>query len=277
MTPSAVELAGVHKRYPGATALDGVSLCHDAVVAGRMDVYVEYTGTTARRPRWPAASSMTAAPDLRSNIPRLMTSLPAVIDRPRRWIRSLYDWTMHWAETPQSLLALVAIAFAESSVFPIPPDVLLIAIVASTPGRWLAAAGLCTAGSVAGALLGYAIGHGFMATVGQPIVDFYHAQPHLDRVVELYNGPWGIWFLAAATFTPIPYKVATIAAGATQMPVLPFVLVSALGRGARFFLVAAILRVFGAPVRAHLERNFDLMSLLFLVLLVGGFLVVKLL
>lgn len=206
-----------------------------------------------------------------------MGSLTAVIDRPRRWIRSLYDWTMRWAETPQSLAALFAIAFLESSVFPIPPDVLLIAVVASAPRRWLTAAALCTLGSVTGALLGYAIGYGFMATLGQAIVDFYQAQRHWDRVVELYNGRWGIWFLAAAAFTPIPYKVATIAAGATHMALLPFVLVSILGRGARFFIVSAILRVFGPRVRAHLERNFDLASLLFLVLLVGGFLVLRVL
>jgi membrane protein YqaA with SNARE-associated domain len=198
-----------------------------------------------------------------------------LFNAPRRWLRGLYDWTMHWADTPQSLVALLVIAFAESSFFPIPPDVLLIAIVAAAPHKWLKAAALCTLGSVTGALLGYAIGHGLMATVGQGIVDFYHAQRHWDRVVELYNGTWGIWFLAAAAFTPIPYKVATIAAGATQMPLVPFVLVSILGRGARFLLVAAILRIFGARVRSTLERNFDLAALLFLVLLVGGFLVVK--
>lgn len=204
-----------------------------------------------------------------------MSTALAVINAPRRWLRQLYDWTMHWAETPHALAALLAIAFAESSFFPIPPDVLLIAIVAASPGRWLRAAGLCTLGSVGGALLGYAIGYGFMATAGQSIVDFYHAQRHWDRVVELYNGEWGVWFLAGAAFTPIPYKVATIAAGATHMALLPFVLVSTLGRGGRFFIVASILRAFGAPVRRTLEKNFDLAALAFLVLLLGGFLVIK--
>lgn len=204
-----------------------------------------------------------------------MSTALAALNAPRRWLRGIYDWTMHWADTPQSLVALLLIAFAESSFFPVPPDVLLIAIVAAAPRKWWKAALVCTAGSVTGALLGYAIGYGLMATVGQSIVDFYHAQRHWDRVVELYNGKWGIWFLAAAAFTPIPYKVATIAAGATHMAVLPFVLVSILGRGARFFLVAAILRVFGPPVRRTLEKNFDLAALLFLVLLVGGFLVLR--
>ena len=204
-----------------------------------------------------------------------MSTVLDVINAPRRWLRGLYDWTMHWAETPQSLVALFLIAFAESSFFPILPDVLLIAIVAAAPYVWLRAAALCTAGSVAGALVGYAIGYGLMATVGQGIVDFYNAQNNWDRVVELYNGPWGVWFLAGAAFTPIPYKVATIAAGATHMSLLPFVLVSAIGRAARFFLVAAILRLFGPPVRRTLEKHFDLAALLFMILLVGGFLVLR--
>jgi membrane protein YqaA with SNARE-associated domain len=182
---------------------------------------------------------------------------------------------MRWADTPQSLWALFLIAVAESSVFPIPPDVLLIAIVAANTARWLSAAAICTAGSVLGAVLGYIIGWGFMATAGQAIVDFYQAQHYWDQVVSLYRGTWGVWFLAAAAFTPIPYKVATIAAGATGMPVVPFVLVSLIGRAGRFFLVAAILRVFGAKVREVLERNFDLAALTFMVLLIGGFVVVK--
>lgn len=194
---------------------------------------------------------------------------------PRRWVRALYDWTMRWADTPQSLTALFLIAVAESSFFPIPPDVLLIAIVAANAGRWLTAAALCTIGSVAGAVLGYYIGAALMVTVGQPIVDFYQAQEYWDQVVDLYQGAWGVWFLAAAAFTPIPYKVATIAAGATAMPFWPFVFVSVLGRGARFFLVATILRVFGPKVRAILEKHFDLAALAFFVLLVGGFLVLK--
>jgi membrane protein YqaA with SNARE-associated domain len=194
---------------------------------------------------------------------------------PRRWLRGLYDWTMHWADTPWALSALFVIALAESSFFPIPPDVLLIAIVAANPARWLIAAVLCTAGSVVGALLGYVIGQAFMATVGQPIVDFYGAQAAWDQVVAWYRGTWGVWFLAGAAFTPIPYKVATIAAGATGMPLVPFVLVSAIGRAGRFFLVAALLRLFGAPIRTFLEKHFDAMALLFLALLIGGFLVLR--
>jgi membrane protein YqaA with SNARE-associated domain len=194
---------------------------------------------------------------------------------PRRWVRSLYDWTMHWADTKWALSALFVIAFAESSFFPIPPDVLLIAIVAANPMRWLPSALLCSAGSVGGALLGYVIGQAFMATVGQPIVDFYSAQAAWDQVVALYRGTWGVWFLAAAAFTPIPYKVATIAAGATGMPIVPFVIVSAVGRAGRFFLVAGLLRIFGPPIRMFLEKHFDAMALAFLALLIGGFVILR--
>jgi membrane protein YqaA with SNARE-associated domain len=198
-----------------------------------------------------------------------------MLEAPRRWLRQLYDWTLHWGESPQALTALFLIAVAESSVFPIPPDVLLIAIVAARAEVWLRAAAICTAGSVAGAMVGYGIGAAFMATLGQAIVSFYGAQAHWDRVVALYTGEWGVWFLAGAAFTPIPYKVATIAAGATQMPVVPFVVVSIIGRGARFIAVAAILRIFGAEVRRRLEAHFDMAALIFLVLLVGGFLVLR--
>jgi membrane protein YqaA with SNARE-associated domain len=194
---------------------------------------------------------------------------------PRRWLRGLYDWTIRWADTPWGLTALFLIAFAESSFFPVPPDVLLIAIVAANGRRWLGAATLATAGSVVGGLLGYYIGAALMATLGQPIVDFYGVQAQWDRVVAYYTGPVGVWFLAGAAFTPIPYKVATIAAGATGMAVVPFVIVSAIGRAARFFLVAGLLRLFGAPIRAFLERHFDAMALAFLALLVGGFVVLR--
>jgi len=203
-------------------------------------------------------------------------ALPAALAAPRRWVRSLYDWTMRWADTRWSLTALALIALAESSVFPIPPDVLLIAVVAANTRRWLTAALLSTAGSVVGAIVGYYIGAALMATVGQRIIEFYQAQQHWDTVVSLYTGTWGVWFLAAAAFTPIPYKVATIAAGATGMPFAPFVLVSFVGRGARFFLVAGLLRIFGPPIRHFIEKHFDALAILFLVLLVGGFLVIRL-
>jgi membrane protein YqaA with SNARE-associated domain len=200
-----------------------------------------------------------------------------LLTAPKRWARSLYDWTMHWADSKWSLTALFLIALAESSFFPIPPDVLLIAIVAANPRKWFVAAFLCSAGSLVGAILGYYIGAALMPVLGQPIVDFYGAQSQWDRVVELYRGDWGIGFLAVAAFTPIPYKVATIAAGATGMNMVTFVVVSSIGRAGRFFLVATLLRIYGPPIRAFIEKHFDKLALAFAVLLIGGFLLLRLL
>lgn len=197
--------------------------------------------------------------------------LKSILSLPRR----LYDWTLQWADTKEALVALFFIALAESSFFPIPPDLLLIAIVAARPASWLRAAGTCAVGSLAGAAVGYAIGSGLMATVGDPIITFYGAHQHWDRFVALADA-WGIWFLAAAAFTPIPFKVATIAAGAIAMPFAPFLVISLIGRSGRFVLVAGVLRMFGAPARQLLEKHFDLATLLFLGLLVGGFLVLRL-
>jgi membrane protein YqaA with SNARE-associated domain len=179
-----------------------------------------------------------------------------------------------WADSPQALIALFLIALAESSFFLIPPDALLIAIVASKPANWLRAAAICSVGSLIGAAVGYGIGSALMATVGQPIISFYGAEHHWDRFLGLTDA-WGTWFLAAAAFTPIPFKVATIASGAIEMPFAPFLVVSLIGRSARFFLVAAVLRVSGDRVRRLLEKHFDAATLLFFVLLVAGFVVLR--
>ena len=200
----------------------------------------------------------------------LRSTLPTT----RRWLRSLYDWTLNWAETQQSLAALFLIALAESSIFPIPPDVLLIAIVAARPRAWIRTTGVCAAGSLIGAAIGYGIGSGFMTTIGEPIIDFYGAAEDWNRFVSL-AGTWGIWFLAAAAFTPIPFKVATIASGATGLPFVPFIVVSLIGRTARFALVAFTLRLFGPRIRSWLEDNFGLASIIFFVFLAGGFLVLR--
>lgn len=200
----------------------------------------------------------------------------SVIDMPRALLRRSYDWTIRWADTSQALIALFLIALAESSFFPIPPDVLLIAIVATHPTRWLLATVLCSGGSLLGAAIGYAIGFGLMATVGEPIIGFYGAEHHWDRFVVLAD-TWGTWFLAAAAFTPIPFKVATIASGAIEMPFVSFLVISLIGRTTRFLLVAGILRLFGTRIRRALEHNFDVASLLFFTLLIGGFLILRIL
>lgn len=180
-----------------------------------------------------------------------------------------------FADKPYALPALFFLALIEASVFPIPPDVLLIAVAALNRRKALPAALWCTAGSAIGGVLGYGIGYGLMASIGEPIVEFYHAQHHWERVVAAYQGDFGIWFLAIAAFTPVPYKVATIAAGATGMALAPFILVSILGRGARFFLVAGLLYLAGDRVRVFIDRYFDKLSIAFLLLLLGGFAAVK--
>jgi membrane protein YqaA with SNARE-associated domain len=192
----------------------------------------------------------------------------------RRPHRRLYDWVLHWAETPHGAFALFLLAFAESSFFPVPPDVLLIALVLGARQRWWRLASFCTIGSVLGGIAGYGIGAGLMETVGHPIIRFYRAESYYERVNTLY-AQYDYWVVFTAAFTPIPYKVFTIASGAFGMNLFGFVGLSFVGRGARFFLVAGLLRLFGRPLRNFIERYFDLLSLVFVVLLVGGFAVLK--
>lgn len=188
--------------------------------------------------------------------------------------RRLYDWVLSWAERPHGSAALFGLAFAESSFFPIPPDVLLIALTLGAPRRWWRLASNCTVASVLGALLGYAIGRFLMDTVGVRIIAFYQAEEYY-RQVEAWYHRYDYWVVFAAAFTPIPYKVFTIASGAFHMNVPAFLLVSAIGRGTRFFVVSGLLYAFGSPIKRFIDRYFDLLALLFVVLLVSGFLVIK--
>ena len=166
------------------------------------------------------------------------------------------------------------LSFAESSFFPIPPDVLLIALVLGARKRWFKFAAICTAGSVIGGIAGYYIGIALMDTVGRPIIDFYHAREHWDKVHRLYT-EYGVWIVFVAAFTPIPYKVFTIASGAFELNLPAFCVVSAVGRGARFFIVATLLYLFGPPMKRFIDKYFDWLALAFVVLLVGGFVAIK--
>lgn len=207
-----------------------------------------------------------------NGVNRVAQSLPATASRGPR--RRLYDWVLGWADTPHGQAALFLLAFAESSFFPIPPDVLLIALTLGARQRWMRFALICTVGSVLGGVAGYAIGAGLMEAVGRPIIRFYHAEETFVRVQGLY-ARYDYWVVLTAAFTPIPYKVFTIASGALDMDLLGFTCVSIAGRGARFFIVAAALRLFGRPIRTFIERYFNLLTLLFVVLLVGGIAIVK--
>ncbi len=189
-------------------------------------------------------------------------------------LRKLYDWTLHWASTRHAVPALFLLAFVESSVFPIPPDVLLIAMVVAVPLAWARFALVCSVGSVLGGMFGYLIGLKFMDAIGYRIVEFYHLQEKFDKIGLLYN-QYEAWAVGAAGFTPLPYKIFTLAAGAFEINFPVFVFASAVSRSARFFLIALLIHKFGPPIKALIEKYFNLFSILFFVLLVLGFYLLK--
>jgi membrane protein YqaA with SNARE-associated domain len=193
----------------------------------------------------------------------------------RNPLRKLYYWTLHWAETPYALPALIILSFTESSFFPIPPDILLMALCFARPKKWMTYAFWCTVASVLGGIFGYYIGWGLWETIGEPIVKFYHGEDIMAQVKELY-AVYGFWGVLTAAITPIPYKVFTIASGVFQFDLLQLTVASILGRGFRFFLVAGLIRGFGPKVKPFLEKHFELAMILFLVLAVLGVLAIKL-
>ncbi|WP_133488468.1 YqaA family protein [Aliiroseovarius marinus] len=189
-------------------------------------------------------------------------------------IKRLYDWTMGLANTPHALWALAVVAFLESSVFPIPPDVLMIPMIIARPSRAFVIAGVALVASVLGGMFGYYIGWGMFETVGRPVLEFYGKDAYFDEFATRYN-EWGAWAVLIAGVTPFPYKVITILSGATGLNFGVFMVASLIARGLRFFIVAALLWKFGAPIRDFIERRLGLMFTLFCLLLVGGFYVVK--
>jgi membrane protein YqaA with SNARE-associated domain len=189
-------------------------------------------------------------------------------------LRSLYDWTLNQANQPHALWALAIIAFIESSVFPIPPDLLIIPMVLAAPTRAWKIAAVATIASVLGGFMGYAIGALLFETLGKPLLEFYGYGERFASFQDRYH-EWGAWIVLGAGLTPFPYKVITIASGAVDLDLAVFGLASLAARGARFFLVAAILWKFGPPMRGFIEKNLALLSTLFFLLLLGGFLVIK--
>jgi membrane protein YqaA with SNARE-associated domain len=189
-------------------------------------------------------------------------------------IKKMYDWVLHWAETPYAVPALFVLAFSESSFFPVPPDVLLIALAISLPKKSLKFAAICTVGSVLGGMLGYAIGHFGYETIGKPIVDFYHGQKIMDSIKVQYDQHGFLGILVAA-ITPIPYKVFTIASGVFKFDFSLFVIASVVGRSTRFFVVAGLIWKFGPAIRDFIEKYFNILSIVFMILLIGGFILIK--
>lgn len=189
-------------------------------------------------------------------------------------LRRLYDWTLALAAHRRASWALAGVAFAESSFFPIPPDVLLIPMVLAERARaWIYAA-VATAASVLGGAAGYAIGYFLFEAAGRPILALYGYGDEFASFAERYNA-WGAWIVLFAGLTPFPYKVITIASGVTGLNFPVFMVASAAARGLRFVLVAALLYWFGPPVRGFIERRLGLLTILFVVLLFGGFIAAR--
>ena len=189
-------------------------------------------------------------------------------------IRRLYDWTLSLVDTPYALWALAAVAFIESSVFPIPPDVLMIPMILARPNRAFAIAGVALLASVLGGMLGYAIGAFAYESIGEPILTSLGRADSMAEFSTRFND-MGFWAVLVAGVTPFPYKVITIMSGWTGMPLGTFIVTSIIARGLRFFIVAALLWKFGAPIRDFIERRLGLIFTLFCVLLIGGFFVVR--
>ena len=193
---------------------------------------------------------------------------------PMRWMRWLYDWTISWAEKPQGTWALFLIAFAESSFFPIPPDVLLIALCVGSVTKAYRFAAICTLGSLLGGIAGYGIGLYGFEMIGEPIVKAYHGEAVMEKIKTWYD-TYGFWGNLLAAVTPIPYKVFTIASGAFEFSFTSFMLASVVGRSLRFFAVATLLFFFGPSIKAFIEKYFNLCAWVFMIFLIGGFILLK--
>lgn len=197
-------------------------------------------------------------------------------------MKRLYNWVLHWAETPYGGAALFIMAFAESSFFPIPPDVLLIALILGVPTKAFKYALNCSIGSVLGGLFGYFIGSvlWYSGTDYSSVANFFFnnipgfTHEIFESVKEQYD-QYGFWIVFTAGFTPIPYKVFTITSGVTEMNLIMFTIASLVSRSARFFLVSWLLWKFGASIKTFIEKYFNILSLVFVALLIGGFVLIK--
>lgn len=193
---------------------------------------------------------------------------------PRTQIKRLYAWVVGWAEKKQATKALAGISFAESSFFPIPPDPLLIALTTVKPHKYLRFAMICTAASVIGGMFGYLIGIGLFESIGARIIDTYHLHEEFQVLGRRYDDNAFITIFTAA-FTPIPYKLITIAAGVFHVNFLSFVLASIIGRGGRFFMVATLMHHFGKRYKDKIEKYIDILSLAFVALMILGVMALK--
>ncbi len=198
-------------------------------------------------------------------------------------VRKTYDWVLSWAQSRWGALALFVLAFAESSFFPIPPDVLLIALCLGAVTRSFRYVWICTLGSVLGALAGYAIGFFLWQTPGgefTAVADFFFrvipgfTPDKYEQIRELYN-QYDFWVVFTAGFSPIPYKLITITSGVFSINMPMFIIASVISRGLRFLLIGWLIWRYGAPIKRFIEKYFNMLALAFTVLLIGGFVLLK--
>lgn len=200
-----------------------------------------------------------------------------------KFVRNIYDWVLSWAESKYGPLALFILAFAESSFFPIPPDVLLIALAIGATQKSFRFALNCTIASVLGALAGYSIGHfAWISGSGEftSFANFFFTHipgftHELYEKIKIMYQEWDFWVIFTAGFTPIPYKVFTITSGVFDINLLMFILASIISRGARFFLIAFLIWKYGATIKAFIDKYFNMLAIGFTVLLIGGFVLIK--
>ena len=191
-------------------------------------------------------------------------------------LKRLYDWAMEKAASKNSRTWLAAVSFAESSFFPLPPDILLVPMVLADRRNAWRIATLCTVASVVGGIAGYMIGYFLYETIGRWVIDFYHLTDRFEALRQTFVD-YGAEILIIKGMTPIPYKLLTITAGVAKLNMWVFIGASIISRSMRFFLVTALLYWFGTPIRDFIEKRLTLVTSVFAVALVGGFLVVKLL
>jgi len=192
----------------------------------------------------------------------------------QKMVRSIYDWMLDMSASPHAMWFLALVAFAESSFFPIPPDIMLIPMILALPDKAWKIAGLATVSSVVGGFFGYGIGVFFFDLIAKPILTFYGYMQQFEVFKDYYH-QWGAWIVFGAGITPFPYKVITIASGVVRLDLFTFALASLVARGMRFYLVAWLLKKYGAPMKVFIEKNLGMLSVLFLILLIGGFVAIK--
>lgn len=199
------------------------------------------------------------------------------------WMKKLYNWVLHWAETPSGPMVLFFLAMAEASFFPVPPDVLLIPLALGARLKSIKFALLCSIGSILGAIFGYGLGHFLWWEGGSNFTGLAHFFfNHIPGFTESLFGSiqtkfeaWNFWIVFTAGFTPIPFKVFTISAGAFDINFPMFLIASTLSRSARFFLVGWLIWKYGEPIRDFIEKYFNILAVVFTILLIGGFILIK--